>query len=196
MLLVLQLTLVSCTPYFSAQPVTSDNLAKNATTDAETFAGLLVQVLRDHNMKELSGYVCVDKGLSFSPYAYIDRKRVNIQSSDLVSLWQDDPMLNWGDYDGSGEPINLKFRTYFRTFVYSVDYAGTKQIAVNKRIAGGNTVDNIRSVFPDASIVEYHVQGVKPEYQGMDWRSLLLVLEKNRQGSFCLVAIVNDQWTI
>jgi hypothetical protein len=43
--------------------------------------------------------------------------------------------------------------------------------------------------------VEYHFSGFVEDYGGMDWVSLRLVFIEE-EGSWFLVGIVHDQWTI
>jgi len=59
----------------------------------------------------------------------------------------------------------------------------------------GNTINNIAEVYPQAITIEYHFEGFDPQFVGLDWRSLLLVLVE-KEGAWCLVAVVHDEWTI
>lgn len=89
----------------------------------------------------------------------------------------------------------MTFAEYYRKFVYDQDYIHPEQTAVNHRIGQGNTIDNSRQVYPNATLVEYHLSGFDPQYQGMDWKSLRIVLEKDA-GQWYVVGIIHDQWTI
>ncbi|MNW11118.1 hypothetical protein D3C71_2084880 [compost metagenome] len=42
--------------------------------------------------------------------------------------------------------------------------------------------------------VEYHITGIDPSVEEMDWRSLRLVFEKIGE-DHALVGIIHDQWT-
>ena len=44
--------------------------------------------------------------------------------------------------------------------------------------------------------MEYHVPGTNPDYGGMDWRSLRLVMEEGDDGKWDLRAVIHDEWTI
>lgn len=56
-------------------------------------------------------------------------------------------------------------------------------------------LENQFEVYENPIIVEYYFSGFDPEYEGIDWRSLRLVFEQY-EGSWKLVGIINNQWTI
>ena len=107
----------------------------------------------------------------------------------------DTTLYHWGRYDGSGDPMDLTFADYFARFVYDQDYAQPEQTSVNLRLGQGNSIDNSAQFYPNATIIEYHFSGFDPQYQGMDWRSLRIVLEQHN-GQWFVVGIIHDQWTI
>lgn len=161
-------------------------------------AGQVILALKGRDLTELSGLVHPDKGVRFSPYTYVQV----VEGGDLVfsatqipGLWSDPTIYPWGIYDGSGEPIDLTFRQYFERFVYDVDFARPDVVGFDQTVGQGNTINNIAEVYPEAVVVEYHFEGLDPQYAGMDWRSLRLILEESR-GTWYLVGIVHDEWTI
>ena len=88
---------------------------------------------------------------------------------------------------------------YFDRFIYDVGFAAAEQVGYNTRLGQGNTVDNAAAVYPDGITVEYHIPGIDPKYQGMDWKSLRLVFVAVDDGEsrvWRLVAIIHDEWTI
>jgi hypothetical protein len=50
-------------------------------------------------------------------------------------------------------------------------------------------------VYPDATVVEFHFPGFEEKYEGMDWKSLRVVVEK-LDNKWYVVGIIHDQWTI
>src|SRR5437868_4618871 len=67
----------------------------------------IIIALKNKDMKTFSTFVHPIKGVRFSPYSYVDK------DSDLVFKKAKIPALfslrrkyNWGEYDGSGYPIN------------------------------------------------------------------------------------------
>ncbi|UTW69619.1 hypothetical protein KHA80_00300 [Anaerobacillus sp. HL2] len=62
----------------------------------------------------------------------------------------------------------------------------TLKISVNERLGHGNTLDNSREVYEDATVIEYYFSGFDPQYDGMDWRSYVFALEKGEDGNWYL----------
>jgi hypothetical protein len=161
-------------------------------------AGQVVMALKGRDLAELSGLVHPDKGVRFSPYTYVQAAEggnLVFSAAQILGLWIDPTIYHWGVYDGSGEPIDLTFREYFERFVYDVDFARPDVVGFDETVGQGNTINNIAEVYPGAVVVEYHFEGFDPQYAGMDWRSLRLVLEESG-GNWYLVGIVHDEWTI
>ena len=165
-------------------------------------AAQAILALRDDDLQQLAGLVHPVKGVTFSPYAYVrplqgapGEADLVFSPAQLVSLQNDPTVYHWGVLDGSGEPIDLTFRQYYDRFVYDVDFAQPDVIGFNQTIGQGNSLNNIPAVYPNAVTVEYHFTGFDPQYGGMDWRSLRLVLEE-MDGVWYVVGIVHDQWTI
>jgi hypothetical protein len=158
--------------------------------------------LHERDLDRLSTYVHPDLGLRFSPYTYVRVGSGTSGQDDLVftaaevkGLFDDTTVYEWGQFDGSGDPIEMTFTQYYDRFVYDVEFAYPDAVAYNLFIGQGNTINNIPQVYPDAATVEYHFEGFDPQYAGMDWRSLRLVLEE-KAGTWYLVGIVHDEWTI
>jgi hypothetical protein len=55
-------------------------------------------------------------------------------------------------------------------------------------------IDNVQQVYPGASVVEYHFPGFDDQYEGMDWRSLRLVLAQNDNAEWTLYGVIHDEW--
>ena len=107
---------------------------------------------------------------------------------------QKNKTLNWGYYDGSGEPIMLTPKDYFQRFVYDGNYVNPEKLGINKVITQGNSVNNIKEVYKEADFTESFIsESVKN--QGLDWKSVKLVF-KQENGKYYLVAIVHNEWTI
>lgn len=193
--LLIWATLISCS-HISSDAVQIRSANPETTSDIVEFANKIVLLIRDRKLDELAKYVHPAKELSFSPYGYVSDDYITIKGEELPKIWKSNPVMTWGSYDGSGEPIKISIADYFKTFVYAADYTTAPLIAVNDRLGQGNSYSNIQEVFPDATFVEYHFKGFDPRFQGMDWRSLILVFEKQKNKGWWLIAIVNDQWTI
>jgi len=165
-------------------------------------AAEIIMALKNRNLETLSGLVHPDKGVRFSPYAYVRVSAGSPEDADLVfssahiaDFFADPTVYNWGWFDGSGESIDLTFEAYFERFVYDADFARPRAVGYNEVIGRGNSINNIAEVYPNAVTIEYHFEGFDPTFAGFDWRSLRLVLEE-KAGAWYLVGIVHDEWTI
>lgn len=152
--------------------------------------------IKNNDMSRLAKLVHPDKGVRFSPYAYVQAKSdgdVVLTRQQLPIALTDKTIHLWGVFDGSGEPINLTFADYYNRFVADHDWVNAPQVGYNKIVKQGNMVINLRDVYPHAVYVEAHYPG-SDQYAGMDWSSLRLVFEA-KGGKWYLVGIIHDQWT-
>jgi len=155
----------------------------------------VLETIKKGDIDRLSALVHPEKGVLFSPYAYVDPEQdVVIATDRLKSLWDSSAKRVWGAFDGSGEPIEGTLREYFQEFVYDADFLNAERVGYNTVIGQGNTINNVRELYPVAIIVEYHFSGFEPDFGGMDWKSLRLVFEEVA-GTWYLVAVIHDQWT-
>jgi len=164
----------------------------------ESRAKETIQALKEKDLEKLAELIHPKKGVQFSPYSYIHvSSDVQVLGSGLAALWANTSTTHWGDYDGSGDPIDLTFPNYWDKFVYNENFAAAPQISYNIILGKGNMINNVFSVHPTTSAitVEYHYPGLDPQFQGMDWTSLRLVYE-NSGTQWYLVAIVHDQHTM
>ena len=50
-------------------------------------------------------------------------------------------------------------------------------------------------IYPNNSFAQFYFPGFNKEYEGMDWKSLLLVFQQ-KQSKLYFVAIIHNQWKI
>lgn len=187
----------STAPEESADPTTPAEPEEGMPPTALEAAATVMKALKNSDMESLAAWVHPDKGVRFSPYAYVDPKKDLVFTREkLEGGMKDNTKYEWREFAGSGELIELTFAEYFKQFVYDADFAGDAEIALNKGLGQGTTVNNINEVYPKEThdFVEYHIDGIDPSVEGMDWRSLRLVFEKMGEDR-ALVGIVHDQWT-
>ncbi len=159
-------------------------------------AAEIIFAIKNRDMVTLAASTHPQKGVRFSPYTFVDTANdLVFSAADLPAAMNDPTVFTWGAFDGSGEPIEMTFAEYWARFVYDADFARPEIIGFNQIVGHGNTINNIAEVYPGAVVVEYHFSGFDPQYDGMDWRSLRLVLEPF-DGAWMLVGIVHDEWTI
>lgn len=134
--------------------------------------------------------------LRFSPYEYIDTESDIVLDKNTVAngLLLSTTYTRWLE-DGSGFPIELWIGEYRERYVYDADFVNAPEVYYNQQFTRWNTYNTIFDVYTNKEIVEYHFPQIDPQYEGIDWRSLYLVLD-NVDGQRYLVGIAHGQWTI
>jgi hypothetical protein len=158
-------------------------------------AAEIIMALKDEDLTTLESLVHPDQGVRFSPYTYLRDEDLVFSAQRIQEILADRTVYTWGSFDGTGDPIQLTFGEYYDRFVYDVDFARPHVVGFSETIGMGNTINNIAEVYPQAITIEYHFEGFDPQFVGLDWRSLRLVLEE-KEGIWYLVAVVHDEWTI
>jgi hypothetical protein len=164
---------------------------------AQEAATTVMAALKNGNMSTIAAWAHPKKGVRFSPYGYVDTKTDLVFTRDeLEGLMENSKKYVWRTFAGSGELIELTYSEYHKQFVYDADFIGDAEIAVNKVLGESTTLNNLNEVYPKDShnFVEYHIDGIDPAFEGMDWSSLRLVFEKIGE-DHALVGIIHDQWT-
>lgn len=162
-----------------------------------TLSKQILSILKHENYQQLDSFI--DGGVRFSPYGYIDTLHdKKLTAEQLVNYLTKNKLerIDWGILDDkNGKPILLTAQEYFKKFVYDVDFLDAPNLSLNKTISSGNSLNNIDSVYGNCTYVEFYFPGFEEKYDGMDWRSLKLVFEKQDNKLF-LIGVVHDQWTI
>jgi hypothetical protein len=185
--LSLSIALAACGTRASTTPaITADSLAQEA-----------VAALSRRDLDSLATLVHPTKGIRFTPYTRVDTTSDRRFSPEqLRAQWLRPDSLLWGSFDGTGDPIRLSFRQYVDKFVYDFDVARAPRVVRDSAPMGtGNSIYNLREVYPESAIVEFNTPGTDPRYGGMDWRSLWIVMERV-EDRWTVVGIVHGSWTI
>ncbi|OFY83526.1 MAG: hypothetical protein A3F72_12950, partial [Bacteroidetes bacterium RIFCSPLOWO2_12_FULL_35_15] len=156
----------------------------------------VMMTIKNKDFKKLADYIHPTLGVRFSPYAYIDPTNdIKFTPEKFLENINVPNKLNWGSYDPSGDKIFLTINDYFLQFVYSADFLNAEKRSVNKMIGGGNSLNNLKTIYNDCDFSESYFSGFDKKLGGMDWCSLRLVFKKYNE-KYYLVGIVHDQWTI
>ncbi|MDQ0063591.1 hypothetical protein [Paenibacillus harenae] len=167
----------------------------HAAATSQEAADAVIRALKDKDLTKLAAVIHPEKGLLFSPYAHIDQATALVFQKDELPDLTDATVRTWGVHDGSGDPIELTFAQYYDKFVYDKPFIDAESVGQDEILGHGNTIVNIDEVFPNSYIVDYHFSGFDKQYEGMDWESLILVLEQH-EGFWYVSAVVHSQWTI
>ncbi len=167
----------------------------NETPSLVVISQTIIELIRDEDFVTLSGHIHPSKGVRLTPYPYIDLSNdIVLTAAEVATISTSATSYLWGQYDGSGDPINATPMAYYNEFIYDEDYASPHLVGHNTIIGTGNMINNINSEYPSADFVEYHFTGFNPSYSGMDWSSLTLVYEQVGP-TWYLVGIIHGQWT-
>lgn len=155
----------------------------------------ILYLIKDKRFQELSALIHPQECLRFSPYPYLKPDNLIFCPEDFNDLITASSQYRWGQFDGSGKPIDLTFEKYYQQFIYDQDYVQAETVGFNQEVSSGNSPNNISEIYPGAVFVEYHFPEIDPQYGGLDWRSLRLVF-KEIEGKWYLLAVVHGEWTI
>ena len=188
------LTISSCTLQQLDAAAVATGGAKNEVVRA---ANEVLDALRTRDGDQLASLVHPEKGVRFSPSAYVDIETDLVFSPDQVKrFWTDRRTYMWGYADGTGDPINMTPDQYLPKYVLSRDFRHPSSINVNDDQASGNTNNNAATVYPAGTRVEYYSQpSVRDAVDQHDWAALRLVFERI-DGSWFLVGVIHDQWSV
>lgn len=154
----------------------------------------IAQLLKDEDMTQLAPHVHPVQGVRFSPYYYIDNTHKVVSAAALPGLLADNTVYFWGIQDGSGFNIDETPQDYYDRYVNARDFTAPDQIVYNTVVSRGNMINNIPNFYTSGTFVELYLDGIDPQYGGMDWRSLYLIFELYN-GDYYLVGIANGEWT-
>jgi hypothetical protein len=176
--------------------ITPDIGAQATSAELTAYAFEIVGYIKEGDYEKLSEVVHPEYGVVFSPYATINLSSNKVFTATQVKGFaKDTTKYVWGKYDGSGNPIELTPSDYFKDFVFDRDYTLAAHIGVDTIVNTGNSLENIKEVFPTARFVDFHIPGTDPEYGGLDWSSLRLAFEEYN-GRLRLTLILHSEWTI
>lgn len=184
----------SCVNQGTQKTQTESPKIEDKKVSLEKHAAQVMNLLIRKDFAALAEQIEMGQDLLFSPYGYIDTtSAIRFSGEKLKQAASQKQKINWGEYDGTGEPIELTLPEYFDKFVTDKAYLKCGANPLNETTAVGNTVNNLKEVFPDYDFVEYYCKG-SDKYSFMDWGAIRLVYKVSGDKIY-LVAIVHDQWT-
>ncbi len=156
----------------------------------------VLTIFKNKQYTRLDSLIHPEEGVRFSPYATVSAEdnRFSRQAFHQLVTTQKNKKINWGHYDGSGDPILLTPAEYFNLFVYDGNFLQPSKFDINNFIRTGNSINNLRNSYEGSDFTESHQDGTT-QNSGIDWKSVRLVF-KQWQGKYYLVGVVHDQWTI
>lgn len=146
--------------------------------------------------EQLARLVSPDKGVRFSPGAFVDvDEDIVFNPNQIITFWTDPKIYHWGFEEGTGDEIRETPAGYATRYILDRDYLHTDAVYVNYDRGKSTTSSNIPAVYPLSTRVEYFVDTQEEENAELtDWASLRLVLEM-RHGCWTLVGVIHDAWS-
>lgn len=155
----------------------------------------ILPLMAANNYTQLARFIS-DEGIVFLPYGMADTSQKKVVSrNQYLQLIKNNTKVLWGHADGTGDPIRLTIPQYFKKFVYDVGFIKAQQTSVNKVIDPDSSMSKVPAVYAGQPYVQFYFPGFNKDYEGMDWKSLLLVF-KEEQSTYYLVAVIHNQWKI
>ena len=155
----------------------------------------IAYIIRERNYSALAERIHPNKGVIFTPLVTVDLNKDQRFTADQVKNFASDSAKHiWGIVGGQGTPIEMTPGEYFERYVYNYDYFIAPCIGRNMALSKGNSLNNVPETYPRAEFVELYYPSVDPAYDGLDWGSLTLVMEK-LDGQYKLIAVVHGEWT-
>lgn len=188
-------------------PNVIDSIAQNKTDSAGTVQNIankesvlkqtndeVLKALKNKDYASFTALIHPEKGIRFSMYAFVDIKGdKHFSKADFEKYQPTKTLFTWGAHDGSGDPYKATINDYLSKWVFSKDFTAS-QYLLNKFIGGGNSLNNLKEIYPKHDFTENYIKGTE-KYGDMDWKTLRFVFEEF-QGKYYLIAVINDQWTI
>lgn len=168
------------------------NLSKEETL--KTLNNEILSTVKSKDFVKLSNYIHPEKGVRFSMYAYVDPKKdKHFSKVDFIKYVPTNIKFTWGEKDGTGDKLVLSIKDYLDEWVFAKDF--TKgEFYLNSFKGSGNSLNNLKEIYPGSDFTENYTAGSE-EFGGMDWNCVRFVFEE-LYGTYYLIAIINDEWTI
>lgn len=154
----------------------------------------IIKALGNGDYQKLAAYIHPERGVRFSMYAHVDTvKDKRFTRSEFVKFIPAKTKFTFGVKDGTGELYVTPLAAYIRNWVFKRDFSEAEWF-YNRFRGAGNSLNNLTEMYPDAVFTENFIPGTG-QYGGMDWNALRLVFECYH-GTWYLVAVINDEWTV
>lgn len=153
--------------------------------------------LLNRDYETVSTYISDDYKVVFTPYANVEwDNAVKFSANEVAGFGTSETVYTWGNYDGSGEPIDMTPQEFTSTFITNHFYPGAPNVSVDKKVGNNTLEDNTSNYENIEHFVEFHYPMFNPEFEGLDWESLRFGFKKDASGEYKLTIIIHDCWTI
>lgn len=180
----------------SQAPAAQAQAAGTLTAPALGRAALSLLARADY--AALQAYICAPGSLAFAPYSKNLRllNPVYLTSTELQQFRHIKHRRVWGQYDGSGNNIELTPMAYHAEFVYDVDYRSRARATVHTpaQLSSNSEFSALFTTFPGAGALVYRYPGLRRN-AFKDARELVMVVQPAGSG-WCLKALAHSEDTV
>ena len=173
------------------------NVETESNSKEETLKTLnseILSVLKSKEIEKLSKFIHPEKGIRFSMYGYVQPNTdKHFTKEEFIKYAPTNIKFTWGEKDGIGDQLVLSIKDYLSQWVFKRDFTSAEYYQ-NSFKGGGNSINNLKEIYPKTDFTENYIPGSE-KYSGMDWNSLRFVFEE-LYGTYYLVAVINDEWTV
>jgi hypothetical protein len=178
--------------------IITEDLDKSINEDSVQvikFTNELIDLLSIGDWTGFSEHFHPTEGCTFVPYTFMTEDEQVFTAKSFQESIKNNTKHNWGEQDGSGNPIISTIKDYSSNYIYSANFKDSLvEIHYNQDFAFSNTQNNIYEYFPFSDAIEYYHPGSKG-YEDMDWRSVIFRCSLI-DGKYYLIAVVHNEWTI
>ena len=196
---------VGAGPTATATQAPTSTATATATPRAQTSAEIeatvraraaeAVKALKAKDFAAVAALAHPTKGVRFSPYAFVDTQRHVVLDAATIRLgFANTKSYLWGHTSGRGTPMEWTFEQFYARQLYNKDYAGSTDVGYERHPQRGNAIDNSATAYPQGRSVDYYLPSTDPNTT-LDWGALRAVFEE-QGGTWYLVALIHDEWTI
>ena len=173
------------------------NVETESNSKEETLKTLnseILSALKSNEIEKLSKFIHPEKGIRFSMYGYVQPNTDKyFTKEEFIKYAPTNIKFTWGEKDGTGDQLVLSIKDYLNQWVFKRDFTSAEYYQ-NSFKGGGNSINNLKEIYPKTDFTENYIPGSE-KYGGMDWNSLRFVFEE-LYGTYYLVAVINDEWTV
>ncbi len=173
------------------------NVETESNSKEETLKTLnseILSALKSNEIEKLSKFIHPEKGIRFSMYGYVQPNTDKyFTKEEFIKYAPTNIKFTWGEKDGTGDQLVLSIKDYLNQWVFKRDFTSAEYYQ-NSFKGGGNSINNLKEIYPKTDFTENYIPGSE-KYGGIDWNSLRFVFEE-LYGTYYLVAVINDEWTV
>lgn len=173
------------------------NVETESSSKKETLKTLnseILSALKSNEIEKLSKFIHPEKGIRFSMYGYVQPNTDKyFTKEEFIKYAPTNIKFTWGEKDGTGDQLVLSIKDYLNQWVFKRDFTSAEYYQ-NSFKGGGNSINNLKEIYPKTDFTENYIPGSE-KYGGIDWNSLRFVFEE-LYGTYYLVAVINDEWTV